>query len=201
MVKLNRIYTRKGDTGSTMLADGARRAKHDARIIAIGAVDEANAHIGVARLHVRNWRRALDAELARAQNDLFDLGADLAFPEQEEAAGFRLTAARWRWLEERIDAMNAQLEPLTSFVLPAGAAAAAHLHVARAVARRAEQAIAALAARDGEWVNPAVQAYVNRLSDYLFVMARLANHQLNNGDVLWQPAGESAGADGTGDED
>ena len=198
MVKLNRIYTRKGDTGSTGLADGARRRKDDARIEAIGAVDEANAQIGVARLHVRDWRREMDAELARVQNDLFDIGADLAFPQAEEAAGLRLTAARWRWLEERIDAMNAHLEPLTSFVLPAGSAAAAHLHVARAVVRRAERTLVALADIDGEWVNPQVMAYVNRLSDYLFVMARLANHQQQGGDVLWQPAGESTGADETG---
>jgi len=194
MVKLNRIYTRTGDDGTTGLADGTRRAKFDARITAIGEVDEANAAIGAARLHVAEWRANMDTDLARVQNDLFDIGADLAFPDQGEAQDWRVDAGRVRWLEERIDAMNADLAPLRSFVLPAGCAAAAHLHLARAVARRAERAVAALAAQPEEWVNPQVVAYVNRLSDHLFVMARLANTELAGGDVLWQPAGGESNA-------
>ena len=187
MVKLNRIYTRKGDGGDTGLADGSRRGKDDARIMAIGEVDEANAAIGLARVHVRAWRADRDAWLEHIQHDLFDIGADLAFPKPREAAGKRLSDARVRWLEERLDEMNASLAPLTSFVLPAGCAAAAHLHLARAVARRAERAMVALAHQKGEWVNPQALAYVNRLSDCLFVMARLANAELAGGDVLWRP--------------
>ncbi len=189
MVKLNRIYTRTGDAGETGLADGTRRAKHDARIVAIGEVDEANAAIGMARLHVRGWRADMDEVLARVQNDLFDLGADVATPDEAEAGDWRMDAGQVGWLEERIDAMNAHLQPLQSFILPAGSAAAVQLHVARAVVRRAERALAALAALPGEWVNMHALAYVNRLSDMLFVMARLANAELAGGDVLWQPAG------------
>ena len=192
MVKLSKIYTRTGDSGKTGLADGSRRAKHDARIIAIGEVDEANAAIGLALPPVRAWRAELARELSRVQNELFDIGADLATPEEGAAAQWRVGAEPTQWLEARIDAMNAQLQPLRSFILPAGSEAAARLHFARAVARRAERAIARLAAAQGEWVNPHVLAYVNRLSDYLFVMARLANHELADGDVLWQPAADRA---------
>ena len=181
MVKLNRIYTRKGDAGETGLVGGPRRAKHDARIVAIGEVDEANAAIGLARLHVAEW----DAELAAIQNDLLDLGADLATPEEHAQGALRIREERIRWLEERIDAMNAHLQPLRSFVLPAGSPAAAHLHFARTVVRRAERAVSLLKDTPGEWVNPRALAYLNRLSDHLFVMARLANPE---GDVLWQPA-------------
>ncbi len=188
MVKLNRIYTRKGDAGDTGLVSGPRRAKHDARVVAIGEVDEANAAIGLARLHVAEWDTAPDAELAAIQNDLFDLGADIATPEEEAEHALRIGEQRITWLEERIDAMNAHLEPLRSFVLPAGSAAAAHLHFARTVVRRAERAVSTLKAASGEWVNPQALAYLNRLSDYLFVMARLANLGAG-GDVLWQPVG------------
>ncbi len=198
MVKLNRIYTRTGDGGETGLADGSRRGKFDARIEAIGEVDETNAAIGVARLHVVAWRRDLDAELAVVQNDLFDIGAGLALPDETVATDLRISPARARWLEERIDAMNAHLPPLRSFILPAGTPAAAHLHLARTVTRRAERALAALAATPGEWVNPAALAFLNRLSDYLFVMARLANAEAG-GDVAWQPAAaRREGAEGKG---
>jgi len=198
MVKLNRIYTRTGDGGETGLADGSRRGKFDVRIEAIGEVDETNAAIGVARLHVVAWRRDLDAELALVQNDLFDIGAGLALPDETVATDLRISPARARWLEERIDAMNAHLPPLRSFILPAGTPAAAHLHLARTVTRRAERALAALAAKPGEWVNPAALAFLNRLSDYLFVMARLANAEAG-GDVAWQPAAaRQEGAEGKG---
>ena len=160
-------------------------------------MDEANAAIGVARLHVAVWRADLDAELAIIQNDLFDLGAGLATPDADMAADWRLTPARAQWLEGRIDAMNAHLQPLRSFVLPAGAPAAAHLHFARTVVRRAERALVALASMPDEWVNPAALAFLNRLSDYLFVMARLANAGAG-GDVLWQPAASRAKEDGRG---
>ena len=192
MVKLNRIYTRKGDAGETGLVSGSRRAKHDVRVVAIGEVDEANAALGLARLAVAVWRADLDAELAAVQNDLFDLGADLATPEEHAERALRIDPARITWLEERIDAMNAHLEPLRSFVLPAGRPAAAHLHLARAVARRAERAVSALKDIPGEWVNPQALAYLNRLSDYLFVMARLANA---GDEVMWRPAG-SGGENG-----
>jgi len=188
MVKLNRIYTRKGDAGDTGLVSGPRRTKHDARIHAIGEVDEANAAIGLARLHVAEWNAALDAELAAVQNDLFDLGADLATPEENAEHALRMAAERIAWLEARIDAMNAHLQPLRSFVLPAGSPAAAHLHFARAVVRRAERSVSLLKDTPGEWVNPKALAYLNRLSDYLFVMARLANLKAG-GDVLWEPVG------------
>ncbi len=199
MVKLNRIYTRKGDAGDTGLVSGPRRAKHDARVVAIGEVDEANAAIGLARLHVVGWDAALDAELAVIQNDLFDLGADIATPEENAEHALRIRQERITWLEERIDAMNAHLEPLRSFVLPAGSPAAAHLHFARAVIRRAERAASALKAVPGEWVNPRALAYLNRLSDYLFVMARLANVGAG-GDVLWQPMGSRGQKEDGGNE-
>jgi cob(I)alamin adenosyltransferase len=185
MVRLTRIYTRGGDAGETSLGDGARVAKTDARVAAFGTVDEANAAIGVARLHVSG---DADAMLGRIQNDLFDLGADLCTPEEENPAyaPLRVTEGQVERLEREIDAMNETLAPLNSFVLPGGSPAAAHLHVARTVTRRAERLIVALAAR--EKVNPAALRYANRLSDHLFVMSR---HLNDNGarDVLWVPGG------------
>ena len=182
MVRLTKIYTRTGDDGTTGLVDGSRRAKHDARFEAVGAVDEANSLLGWAVL-------ALDepADLARIQNDLFDLGADLATPGDDFAPSemaLRIMPAQTEWLERRIDAANKGLEPLRSFILPGGSEAAARLHIARAAVRRAERAMTALAA--AEPVNPAALTYVNRLSDYLFVLARAVN-AAGAGDVLWVP--------------
>ena len=184
MVRLNRIYTRTGDDGTTGLASGDRRAKDDARVAAYGTVDEANSVIGLARLHT-GAAAALDAMLARIQNDLFDVGADLATPGDDFAAdgqSLRATPAQVDRLEAEIDAMNADLAPLTSFILPGGSPAAATLHLARTVVRRAER-LAVTAAR-GEPVNPTAIRYLNRLSDHLFVAARVANPA---GDVLWVP--------------
>ena len=180
MVRLNRIYTRTGDDGTTGLVDGSRRAKHDPRFEAVGAVDEANSVLGWAML-------ALDetADLARVQNDLFDLGADLATPGEDFEPTdmvLRIVPDQVEWLEQRIDSVNERLEPLRSFILPGGSEAAARLHIARTAARRAERAMTALAA--AEPVNPAALAYVNRLSDYLFVLARAANA---GRDPLWKP--------------
>jgi cob(I)alamin adenosyltransferase len=187
MVKLTKIYTRGGDGGETSLGDGERRPKDDIRVAAYGTVDETNAVIGVARLHVSGK----DAEmLARIQDDLFDLGADLCVPEQGrkgESAGYealRITAKQVKRLEDEIDAMNANLKPLESFILPGGSAAAAHLHLARTVARRAERLMVRLAR--AEPVNPEAIKYINRLSDHLFVMARHANRD-GTDDVLWRP--------------
>jgi cob(I)alamin adenosyltransferase len=185
VVRLNRIYTRTGDDGTTGLVDGSRRAKHDPRFEAVGAVDEANSVLGWAVLAIDD-----SAELIRIQNDLFDLGADLATPAGDgEDADFapsemvlRIVPAQVEWLEQRIDAANETLEPLRSFILPGGSEAAARLHLARTAARRAERAMTALAA--AEPVNPAALAYINRLSDYLFVLARVAN---GGADPLWQP--------------
>ena len=180
MVRLNKIYTRTGDDGTTGLADGTRRPKHDARLEAVGAVDEANATLGWAALAVDDA-----TDLARAQNDLFDLGADLATPGENFTPSdmvLRIIPAQSEWLERRIDAANERLEPLRSFILPGGSEAAGRLHIARAAARRAERAMTALAAV--EPVNPAALAYINRLSDYLFVLARAAN---GGDDPLWQP--------------
>jgi cob(I)alamin adenosyltransferase len=184
MVVLNRIYTKTGDKGETALGSGKRVAKNDLRIEAYGTVDETNSAIGVARLHAP---LDIDAMLARIQNDLFDLGADLCLPETTEKPPYeplRMTAQQTSRLEAEIDAMNAQLQPLRSFVLPGGSASAAHLHVARTICRRAERLIAALAAR--EPVNTAALIYANRLSDHLFVAARFANLK-GPGDVLWTP--------------
>lgn len=174
MVKLDKIYTRGGDRGETGLGDGSRVSKAGLRIAAIGAVDETNSAIGVARLH------GSDAMLARLQNDLFDLGADLCTP--DEAGGLRISDTQVARLEREIDAMNENLAPLTSFILPGGTALAAHLHLARAICRRAEAAMVALA--QAEAVNPAALRYINRLSDHLFVAARAAN---GGKDVLWVP--------------
>ncbi|HYW64403.1 MAG TPA: cob(I)yrinic acid a,c-diamide adenosyltransferase [Bradyrhizobium sp.] len=186
MVVLNRIYTRTGDDGTTALGSGERRPKHDLRISAYGTVDETNAAIGVARLHLKEMPE-LDAMLGRIQNDLFDLGADLAVPERErKAERLRLLSSQVERLERDIDALNAELAPLTSFVLPGGTPAAAHLHLARTICRRAERIIVELAARPDEPVGaPAIQ-YMNRLSDFLFVSSRAANGN-GAGDVLWVP--------------
>jgi len=183
MVTLSRIYTKTGDSGETGLGDGSRVSKASARIAAIGAVDETNSAIGVARVVADG---ELDAMLARIQNDLFDLGADLSAPEDgRKAEGrLRIADAQVARLEGEIDAMNANLAPLTSFILPGGTALAAHLHLARAIARRAEAAIVALAG--DEKINDAAIRYANRLSDHLFVMARAAN---GGEDVLWIPGG------------
>jgi cob(I)alamin adenosyltransferase len=183
MVTLSKIYTKTGDSGETGLGDGSRISKTSPRIAAIGAVDEANSAIGIARLDAQG---DADAMLARMQNDLFDLGADLAAPEDgRKAEGrLRIAGAQVERLEREIDAMNEKLAPLTSFVLPGGAALAAHLHLARAIARRAEAAMVTLAAQEA--INEAALHYINRLSDHLFVMARTANDG-GMGDVLWVP--------------
>src|ERR1700693_5925261 len=183
MVKLTRIYTRGGDKGQTSLGDGSRVAKQSLRVEAFGTVDEANAAIGLARLHTDG---EADAMLARIQNELFDLGADLCTPEAgtRAAGALRIVAAQVARLEREIDAMNAALRPLDSFILPGGSPAAAHLHLARTVTRRAARLVFALAA--AEPVNPEAVKYLNRLSDHLFVLGRRLN---DNGarDVLWQP--------------
>jgi len=193
MVRLNVIYTRTGDKGETGLGDGSRRPKSDPRVQAMGDVDETNCAIGLAILAVRNSSDAADLAiepvLTRVQNDLFDLGADLCVPKQaHEAPGaaLRVAPSQVKGLEDAIDALNAKLHPLRSFVLPGGTAAAAALHQARAVCRRAERAMVALAAIEGEEVAEAALAYVNRLSDYLFVAARAAN-DFGRSDLLWVP--------------
>ena len=184
MVKLTKIYTRSGDDGSTALADGSRRAKHDARIAAYGTVDETNAAIGMARLHAKD-NESLDAVLMRLQNDLFDLGADLATPETDAFEALRITPEQVTRLEEEIDRLNEKLEPLDSFVLPGGTAMAAHLHLARTLMRRAEREVSA-AVENGESFNEAARQYINRASDLLFVAARFANDE-GKGDVKWVP--------------
>jgi cob(I)alamin adenosyltransferase len=183
MVRLTRIYTRGGDGGETSLGDGTRVAKQSLRVEAFGTIDEANAAIGLARLHTTGDE---DAMLARIQNDLFDLGADLCTPEdgRKAAGALRIVAAQVARLEAEIDAMNAGLRPLDSFVLPGGSPAAAFLHLARTVTRRAERLACALAA--AEPVNPEAVKYLNRLSDHLFVLGRRLNDN-GAGDVLWQP--------------
>jgi cob(I)alamin adenosyltransferase len=190
LVKLNKIYTRTGDDGTTGLVDGSRLPKHAARMEAIGAVDEANSAIGLAVVALADGEHG--AALTRIQNDLFDLGADLATP--LGALGgvdftpgemtLRIVASQASWIEQQIDALNANMPPLTSFILPGGSEAAARVHVARASVRRAERAMTALAASDP--VNPAALTYINRLSDYLFVLARAVNAG-GAGDVLWVP--------------
>jgi cob(I)alamin adenosyltransferase len=188
MVVLNKIYTRTGDDGTTALGTGERRKKYDLRIAAYGTLDETNAVIGIARLHA-SGDAALDAALARIQNDLFDAGADLATPgEGKGPGGARLTVteAQVSWLENEIDRLNAGIAPLRSFVLPGGSVVAAYLHLARTICRRAERLIAELQDRPDESVTPEVLKYVNRLSDFLFVAARYANDQ-GARDVLWQP--------------
>ncbi|SDA98805.1 cob(I)yrinic acid a,c-diamide adenosyltransferase [Sinorhizobium sp. NFACC03] len=188
MVKLNKIYTRTGDNGTTGLVAGPRRLKSDLRVDAYGAVDETNAFVGMARQHTADIP-ALDDALMRIQNDLFDLGADLATPDTGEPPQYeplRIVTAQVTWLETEIDRLNAELEPLRSFVLPAGSPASAMLHVARTVARRAERQMVALANVEGEIVSKEAIAYINRLSDFLFVAARSANDK-GQADVLWIP--------------
>jgi cob(I)alamin adenosyltransferase len=192
MVVLNKIYTRTGDDGTTALGTGARRKKYDLRIAAYGTLDETNAAIGIARLHTAGdvaLDRALDGALGRIQNDLFDLGADLCTPGRGKGpGGARLTATdkQVAWLETEIDRLNAELAPLRSFVLPGGSPAAAYLHLARTICRRAERLTAELKDKAGESVTPEVLKYLNRLSDYLFVASRYANGR-GLGDVLWKP--------------
>lgn len=189
MVRLDKIYTRAGDGGRTRLATGEEVAKWSPRVEAYGAVDETNSALGVARLHAVA-EPALDAVLARIQNELFDLGADLATPERDKPLPFealRIVASQVSALETDIDRLNADLAPLTSFILPAGCALTAHLHVARAISRRAERAIALLMDDANERVSADALRYANRLSDFLFVAARWANR--HDGDVLWVPGG------------
>lgn len=183
MVKLTKIYTRGGDAGQTSLGDGARVPKHSERPTAYGTVDEANAVIGIARLHATG---DVDAMLARIQNDLFDLGADLCTPEQENPKypPLRVVQGQVDRLEAEIDAMNARLAPLNSFILPGGSVLAAHLHHGRTVSRRAERDITRLA--ETETINPLAVKYINRLSDHLFVLSRHVNDD-GAGDVLWVP--------------
>lgn len=186
MVVLNRIYTRTGDGGETRLATGEPVRKSDLRVEAYGAVDETNATLGLARQHGTG---ALDVLLERIQNDLFDLGADLATPERDRPLGFtplRIVQSQVDRLEGEIDALNAELSPLTSFVLPAGSPASAALHLARTVCRRAERVLVALADTPGETVSAEAVRYLNRLSDLLFVAARWANDK-GKADVLWTP--------------
>ena len=186
MVVLNRIYTRTGDDGTTALGSGERRPKYDLRIVAYGTVDETNAAIGIVRLYLKDARE-LDAMLGPIQNDLFDLGADLAVPEREgKAERLRLLSSQVERLEHDIDTLNARLEPLTSFVLPGGTPAATYLHLARTVCRRAERIMVELAAKPNEPVGDAAIQYMNRLSDFLFVASRVANNN-GAGDVLWVP--------------
>jgi cob(I)alamin adenosyltransferase len=185
MVVLNRIYTRTGDDGTTALGSGERRPKYDLRIAAYGTVDETNAAIGVVRVHLKD--ASLDAMLGMIQNDLFDLGADLAVPQREgKAERLRVLASQVERLEREIDSLNGQLAPLTSFVLPGGTPAAAYLHLARTICRRAERMMVELAARPDEPVSDAAIQYMNRLSDFLFVASRAANNN-GAGDVLWVP--------------
>lgn len=189
MVKLNKIYTRTGDAGTTTLGSGARVAKTSPRIAAYGTVDETNALIGLARIHLSGEDGDVDAMLFRIQNDLFDLGADLCVPDTGEKLAYeplRISDGQVKRLETEIDKMNASLEALKSFVLPGGSSAAAALHVARTVCRRAERDMVELAAISGELVSPAAMKYINRLSDFLFVAARFVNDQ-GKRDVLWVP--------------
>jgi cob(I)alamin adenosyltransferase len=185
MVKLNKIYTRTGDAGTTGLVDGSRLPKHAPRMDVIGAIDEANSAIGLAVVALAGSAHA--AALVRIQNDLFDLGADLATPGEDFAPSqmvLRIVPGQTTWLEAAMDALNEHIAPLASFILPGGSEGAARVHVARAATRRAERAMTALAAETA--INPAALAYVNRLSDYLFVLARAINDQ-GRADVLWVP--------------
>ena len=188
MVILNRIYTRTGDAGETALGSGERVSKANIRIAAYGTVDETNATVGVARLHTSGM--ALDHMLARIQNELFDLGADLCVPDRGQKLDYeplRILPKQYERLENEIDELNAELAPLRSFVLPAGHAAAAQLHVCRTVCRRAERLIVELAALDNEPVSEGAIAYINRLSDFFFVASRWVNAKHGSGDVLWVP--------------
>lgn len=189
MVVLNKIYTRTGDKGTTALATGNRRAKYDLRVAAYGTVDETNACIGLVRLHTASEDAGVDAMLGRIQNDMFDLGADLATPETGEPLPYeplRITQAQVDRLEREIDALNGDLSPLRSFVLPGGSPAAAALHLARTVCRRAERLVVELSDKPDEKVSEAAVKYLNRLSDFLFVASRYVNRK-GEGDVLWVP--------------
>jgi cob(I)alamin adenosyltransferase len=189
MVVLNKIYTRTGDGGSTALGTGERVPKHALRIAAYGTVDETNSTIGVARTQIGATYGTVDAMLGRIQNDLFDLGADLCVPDRGEKPGYeplRITPAQVERLENEIDALNGELQPLRSFVLPGGSPASASLHVARTVCRRAERLVVELAAMPDEPVSHAALRYLNRLSDFLFVASRYVNDR-GKSDVLWVP--------------
>jgi len=191
MVTLSKIYTRSGDDGTTALGTGERRVKNDLRIEAYGTVDEANSAIGIARLSTAQVpeHALVHAMLLRIQNDMFDLGADLATPETAEKPPYeplRIIASQVDRLEKEIDELNAELSPLRTFVLPGGCPAAAALHLARTIARRAERLIVALAAKPTEIVSPAALRYINRLSDFLFVAARYVNGK-GTTDLLWVP--------------
>lgn len=188
MVVLNKIYTRTGDKGTTALGTGDRVAKHNVRVETYGTTDEVNSVLGVARLHAGNTPE-IDIALSRIQNDLFDLGADLCFPESDEPLDYeplRVTDTQVDWLETEIDRLNGDLEPLNSFILPGGTPLAAHLHHARTVSRRAERLCVALGEAEPGKVSDAVLKYLNRLSDYLFVAARWCNEK-GRADVLWTP--------------
>jgi cob(I)alamin adenosyltransferase len=191
MVVLNRIYTRTGDAGETALGTGERVSKAHLRIQAYGTVDETNATLGIIRLHTATPdMQTLDQMLARIQNELFDLGADLCVPETGKDLGYeplRILPKQYERIETEIDTLNAELSPLRSFVLPGGHPAAAHLHLARTVCRRAERLVVELAAHQGEHVSEGAIAYINRLSDFFFVASRWANAKSAWGDVLWVP--------------
>ncbi|MDP3408546.1 cob(I)yrinic acid a,c-diamide adenosyltransferase [Bosea sp. (in: a-proteobacteria)] len=189
MVKLNRIYTRTGDDGTTGLTTGPRRPKYDLRVAAYGTIDETNACIGIARLHAALEDPAVDAMLGAISNDLFDLGADLSTPDTGEPPAYeplRIVQAQVERIEADIDRLNEELPPLRSFVLPGGTPAATHLHLARTVSRRAERLMTELAQTQGEIVGEPALQYVNRLSDFLFVASRYLNAKAK-GDVLWVP--------------
>jgi len=188
MVVLSKIYTRTGDDGTTALGSGRRVAKYDLRVECYGTMDETNAAIGLARVHTGSSDAALDAMLARIQNDLFDLGAELCYPDESKDARGRLSVsdAQVERLEGEIDALNRDLQPLRSFVLPGGTPAASFLHLARTISRRGERLMVALASRPNEPVGAAALRYINRLSDFLFVAARYANDK-GKSDVLWVP--------------
>src|SRR5215203_5876171 len=186
MVVLNRIYTRTGDDGTTALGSGERRPKYDLRVAAYGTVDETNAAIGVVRLHLAQARE-LDTMLGLIQNDLFDLGADLAVPQRDgKAERLRMLSSQVERLERDIDTLNERFAPLTSFVLPGGTPAAAYLHLARTVCRRAERLMVALSETEDEILSAPALHYINRLSDHLFVASRFVNRR-EGGDVLWVP--------------
>lgn len=189
MVVLNKIYTRTGDDGTTALGSGKRIRKDSARVAAYGTIDETNAAIGMARVHIAESHPELDAMLAKIQNDLFDLGAELSVPatgEEQKTPRLEITAAQVKRLENEIDRLNAELQPLRSFVLPGGSPGAAALHMARTICRRAERLMVSLAAEPNETVSPVALQYVNRLSDLLFVASRYVNDR-GRSDILWVP--------------
>lgn len=190
MVVLNRIYTRSGDNGTTSLGSGERRKKYDLRVAAYGTLDEVNAAIGIVRLHTAN-DAALDGMLARIQNDVFDVEADLCILDGSKGKGpggakLNVTGKQVEWIEQQIDTLNENLAPLRSFILPGGTPAAAYLHLARTMCRRAERLMIELRDQPGEEVTPEAIQYVNRLSDFLFVAGRHANDK-GAKDILWQP--------------